>query len=169
MNSNLIMGSIAKPYGVKGWIKIYSYTNPICNIIDYSRLWILEIKGKNIYFKVKRIRLVNRFIIVQLDGIKTREKAKKIIGSLIKLPKNILPKLPKWEYYWYQLENLSVLNKEKKYIGKVNYIFVTGSNDVLVVKNKEESKEYFLPASVINNVNIKKGFLTVKWDIADKI
>ncbi|AGI27088.1 Ribosome maturation factor RimM [Candidatus Portiera aleyrodidarum] len=154
------MGSIAKSYGVKGWMKIYSYTNPRCNIIDYSRLWILEIKGKNIYFKVKRIRLVNRFIIVQLYGIKTREKAKKIIGSLIKLPKNILPKLPLGEYYWYQIAKLRVLNKEKKYIGKVNYIFVTGNNDVLVVKNKE-SKEYFLPTSVINNVNIKKGRITV--------
>lgn len=98
------MGSIAKSYGVKGWMKIYSYTNTRCNIIDYSRLWILEIKGKNIYLKVKRIRLVNKTISVQLYGIKTREKAKKIIGSLIKLPKNILPKLPKGEYYWYQIE-----------------------------------------------------------------
>ncbi|CAA3704743.1 16S rRNA processing protein RimM [Candidatus Portiera aleyrodidarum] len=84
------MGSISKSYGVKGWIKISSYTNPRCNIIDYSRVWILELKGKNIYFKVKRIRLVNRFIIVQLYGIKTCEKAKELIGSLIKLPQKYI-------------------------------------------------------------------------------
>lgn len=152
------MGSIVKSYGVKGWMKIYSYTNPRCNIIDYSRLWILEIKGKNIYFKVKRIRLVHRFFIVQLYGIKTREKAKTLIGSLIKIPKNILPNLPKGEYYLYQIEKFRVLNKENKYIGKVHYIFVIGNNDILVVKNK---KEYLLPASVITNVNIEKGILSV--------
>ncbi|WP_258172087.1 ribosome maturation factor RimM [Candidatus Portiera aleyrodidarum] len=161
LKNNLVMGIITKTYGVKGWVKIYSYTTPICNIIDYSRLWILEIKGKNIYFKVKHIYLVNRFILVQLNGIKTREKAKAIIGSLIKLPNKILPKLPKGEYYWYQLEKLNVFNKEKKYIGKVNYIFVTGANDVLVVNNKKNSKEYLLPTSVINNVDIIKGIIIV--------
>ncbi|WP_254045630.1 ribosome maturation factor RimM [Candidatus Portiera aleyrodidarum] len=105
---NIIMGSIAKSYGVKGWIKVNSYTNQRCNIIDYSRLWILEIKGKNIYLKVKRIRLVHRFFIVQLYGIKTCEKAKTLIGSLIKLQKKLLPNLQKGEYYLYQFKTLRV-------------------------------------------------------------
>ena len=69
------------------------------------------------------------------------ESAKTFVGCKVYLPKDILKKLPEGEYYWQDIIGLDVYSEDGKYIGKIESIFPTGSNDVYVCKGEKE--KYF--------------------------
>ena len=39
-----VLGKITTAFGIKGWVKVYSYTDPVTNILEY-RNWLLKIDG----------------------------------------------------------------------------------------------------------------------------
>ena len=34
-DSHVVLGKLTSPYGVKGWLKVYSYTSPMDSILEY--------------------------------------------------------------------------------------------------------------------------------------
>jgi 16S rRNA processing protein RimM len=90
------------------------------------------------------------------------ESAKNLVGCKVYLPKDILEKLPDGEYYFQDIIGLDVYSEEGNYIGKIESIFPTGSNDVYVCRG--EGKETLLPAisHVIKKIDINQRIMTVK-------
>jgi 16S rRNA processing protein RimM len=78
------------------------------------------------------------------------------------LPKDIMEKLPEGEYYWHDIIGLDVYSEEGTYIGIVESVFPTGSNDVYVCRG--EKREILLPAiaDVIRKIDVNQGVMTVK-------
>jgi len=104
-------------------------------------------------------------IIVKFNGIHTPEEARQLTGKLIEIERSHLPTLPKNEFYWSDLEGLTVINKNGDILGKVIYLIETGSNDVLVVKGKREFAIPYLLGSVVTSVDLEKQEIHVSWDI----
>lgn len=165
----VVLGKLTSPYGVKGWLKVYSYTSPMDGILAYPE-WIVVTRGERVTRRLVQGRRQGKGLVASLEGIDSREQAERLAGAEILLSKQTLTALDAGDYYWYQLEGLRVVTLQGVDLGYVNYLFETGANDVLVVQGDElslDGKERllpFLPDEVIREADLDAGRLTVDWD-----
>lgn len=164
-----VMGKVTSVYGVKGWVKVISYTQPKENICQYES-WQLEQSGKKSLVSVTHCKPHANGFVAQLDKCSDRELAKQYCGSLITVSQGELPELEEGEFYWHQLEGLRVVTIEGQLIGRVDHMIETGSNDVFVIRKCEGSidgKERmvpYLPDQVVKKVDLEAGVIEVDWD-----
>ncbi len=158
----VIMGRVTGLHGVRGWVKVHSYTRDHLDILKYTR-WSLHLAGAWCEIDVQEGRPQGRGIVVQLKGYDDRDQATAVVGADIAIPRARLPRLKKGEYYWSQLQGLSVTNLQGVALGRVSHLFETGSNDVLVVAGEQERLIPYLP-EVVLAIDLKAGTLSVDWD-----
>ncbi|MEH6575923.1 MAG: ribosome maturation factor RimM [Amphritea sp.] len=164
-----IVGRITTIYGVKGWVKIYSHTEPMESILDYSP-WLLKLNGQWQPVKISDGKKHGKGLVAKLVGVDDREIARQYCGMDIAIEKSLLPELENGDFYWSQLEKLDVLTESGEKLGKVSHLIATGSNDVLVVKGNADSidrKERlipYLPDQVVKEINLEEGTIRVDWD-----
>ncbi len=162
----IITGKVGAAYGIKGWLKIHSYTEEADQILHYSPWYLAE--GPNWQaFELEDGRQHGKGIVVKFTGIETPEIARKLAGKLIAVKREQLAPLPKNEYYWADLEGLTVIDQKGQTLGQISRLIATGSNDVLVVKDqhgKEQAIPY-LPGSVVKEIDLKQRRMYVDWDL----
>ncbi|WP_043529215.1 ribosome maturation factor RimM [Litchfieldella xinjiangensis] len=165
----VVLGKLTSPYGVKGWLRIYSYTSPMEGILEYPQ-WRIRQADQLRTLRLDQGRRQGKGLVASLVGVDSREQAEALAGAEILLPKQVLPELEPGDYYWHQLEGLRVTTREGVPLGRVNYLFETGANDVMVVKGDDEAVDTrerllpFLPDQVIVDVDLERGEMTVNWD-----
>ncbi len=158
----VILGRISGLFGVRGWVKVYSFTNPRTNVLDYP-VWYL--RGAN-GWEERRLdsgKAHGKGVIAKLNGIDDRDLAAELIDTEFAVPRTQLPKTGKNEFYWTDLEGLSVHNVEGVDMGRVDYLFATGSNDVMVVAGERQRLIPFTD-DAIKGVDLEAGVITVDWD-----
>ncbi|WP_417501018.1 ribosome maturation factor RimM [Marinobacter sp.] len=164
-----VIGRITSVFGVKGWLKVYSFTDPIEGILGYTN-WVLDLDGKRIPVKLEEGRRQGKAIVVRLKGIGDRELARTYCGAEIKVPTAELPELPEGEFYWRQLQGLNVFTVEGECLGRVDHLIETGSNDVLVVHATADSIDQrerlipYLPDQVVREIDLEARKLVADWD-----
>jgi len=167
--SETVMGKITSVYGVKGWVKVFSYTQPKENLLKY-KVWTLRKNSRDQQVKVLQSKVHGNGIVAYLEGYSDRERSKELSESLIMLEVDALPSLEDGDYYWHQLEGLKVLTVDGALLGKVSHLMETGSNDVLVIKKcagSLDAKERLVPyllEQVVKSVDIDSGQIVVDWD-----
>ena len=159
----VVVGKIGTPYGVKGWVKILSFTEEIDQILDYDP-WYLEDESGWRPIDVTDGARHGKGIIAKLEGFDTPEQSRLLTGLKVSVKRAQLAPLKTNEYYWRDLEGLTVINQDGKVLGKVIYLMETGANDVLVVKNE---KEHAIPyiKEVVLSIDLNKREMHVKWEL----
>ena len=164
-NEFVTLGKISGVFGVKGWLKIYTYTDPREGILNYSP-WYLKQGNSWTAIKVKAGHKQGKTLVAQLDNVDDRNLAERMIGLDIAVKASQLPHLGKNEYYWSDLTGLQVCSLDGKPFGRVDYVFATGANDVVVVK-KDAGGECLIPFvkdDVIKSIDLAKATIHVDWD-----
>jgi 16S rRNA processing protein RimM len=156
------VGRISGLFGVKGWVKIHSYTEPRANIVGYG-VWRLRQHGVESRLEVEDGRGQGGSVVAKLRGIDDREQARAWIGADIAIERGQLPACAPDEYYWTDLEGLEVRTVEGDVLGKVEYLVATGSNDVLVLGGAPERLIPFVLGSVIRSVDLDAGVIIADW------
>jgi 16S rRNA processing protein RimM len=166
----IILGRVSSVYGVKGWVKIYSYTEPMERILDYGE-WLLNLNGQWQPITVDKGRSHGKGMVAHFEGCDDREQARQYNGAEIAVPRERIPELPEGEYYWFQLEGLQAVNVQGNILGKVDHMMSAGaSNDVLVVKGDAESIDRqerlipYVPDVYVKEVDLEQGRILVDWD-----
>ncbi|RKR04519.1 16S rRNA processing protein RimM [Kushneria sinocarnis] len=159
----VLLGKLNSPHGVRGWVRVYSWTTPIEGIFDYPS-WSVEVGDEYRTLNVLEGQRHGKGLIARLEGIDSRSAAEELTNARILLPTDALPALDPGEYYWYQLEGLAVSTGDGVSLGRVAWLFETGANDVLVVKGDRERLIPFLPDEVIREIDLDAGTMTVDWD-----
>ncbi|WP_020560331.1 ribosome maturation factor RimM [Thiofilum flexile] len=159
----LVMGKIAGAYGIKGWVKIMSFTHPPEKILRY-RPWHLLKAGQPQQVKLKAGRPHGKVLVAWLDGVDDRTQAELLNGYEIAIERQHLPQLDKNEYYWSDLVGLKVVNQQGIEFGQVASLVETGANDVLVVQGERERLVPWILEQVIIHVSLEQGVITVDWD-----
>jgi len=160
----IVLGRVSGIYGVKGWLKIYSETDPVQNIARYKP-WFIE--KDNQWFEVTPLqgRKHGKGVIAQLEGCDDRDEAAKFKGCKIAIKREQLPQTAgKDEYYWTDLEGLKVENLDGVELGIVSHLFETGSNDVIVIKGDRERLIPYIKDQVVHEIDLDNGLMTVDWD-----
>jgi 16S rRNA processing protein RimM len=166
------MGRIGAPFGVKGWVKLFSFTDPADNLLDYHRFWVVvanESADGLQSLEFDEIKVHGKDFVGHIKDCDVREQACRYTGQELLIAKTELPALDAG-FYWYQLEGLRVVTTSGQDLGKVQHLLETGANDVLVVKGDAHSVDQserlvpYIKDSVIKQVDLKQATILVEWD-----
>lgn len=159
----LVIGKISGVFGIKGWVKIFSYTEPRDNLFNY-KCWHLRKNTELKTFQVEAGQAHSKSVVAKLQGIEDRDQAALLNGWDILIERSQLPPAGPDEYYWADLEGLVVETTQGVSLGVVDYLLETGANDVLVVKGERERLIPFLRGSTIITIDLDHGKIIVDWD-----
>lgn len=163
-NSMVVLGKLAGAFGIKGWVKVHSYTANTADIFSYQPLYF-SVNQEWQTVKLLDYQQQSKGLVAQFEHVQDRDVAIKLTGTEIAVQRSQLPSLDSDEYYWSDLEGLSVVTVAGVVLGKVGYLFETGANDVMVVKH--ETGEHWLPwliDTVIKRIDLTAGLIEVDWD-----
>lgn len=170
----IVVGKVSSVYGVKGWVKLYSFTEPMSNLLEYSQLYMQ--RGEQWQpVSISEGRQHGKSLVVALEGVDDREQAKALAGSELAVSRSELPDLPKDDFYWHQLEGLQVLTEVEgvqQLLGVVDHMMATGANDVMAVQpcdgsiDQQERLLPYVPGVYVKSVDLDAGMILVDWDPA---
>jgi 16S rRNA processing protein RimM len=155
----LPIGKIVGAHGVNGNLKVCSYAESVS--VFKPGCLILAIHAGNIekYLAIKWAKPHGKSILLSFKGVEDRNTAETLIGAELFIERTALPELEEGVYYWTDIIGLSVFSTDNQYIGRVESIMATGSNDVYVVKdpNKTNNNEILIPAieSVVLEIDVE--------------
>jgi 16S rRNA processing protein RimM len=169
----VVIGRFTGTFGVKGWLKVYSYTDPLENFLDYLYCQIQR-HGTWQATQIAEGKIHGKGLVVKLKGVDDPEQAAAYVGCDVAVVVTQLPLLPENEYYWRQLEGLQVIvdhpERGPLVLGRVDHLLATGANDVLVVKGDDSSIDKrerlipYLPDQVVLAVDLAAQQMRVDWD-----
>ncbi|MBA6291931.1 ribosome maturation factor RimM [Colwellia sp. MB3u-70] len=170
MGKDVTLGKVGAVYGIKGWLKIHSFTDDQEAILDYFP-WSLKLGNKIQSVEITDWRKHNNGLVVKVAGIDDRDVAQKLVGSEIFVSEEALSDLPEGEFYWRDLIGMAVVTDKGYDLGRVSDIMETGANDVLVVKanlkdgfGKKERLIPYLMDQVILSISAEDKQICVDWD-----
>ena len=170
MDKPVVIGRLGAVYGIKGWLKVHSFTDDAESIFEYAP-WLIEQNGVWRELRISGWRRHNNGLVCKLEGIDQREEAQALAGVDIAVGSQNFPELSEGEFYWSDLIGCQVVTTEGDDLGKVIDMMETGSNDVLVIKANlkdafgiKERLVPFLDGQVIKKVDLTTRTIEVDWD-----
>lgn len=157
----MVLGRVSGIFGVRGWVRVFSETDPKENILRYSP-WYLGQDGAP--RKLIDGKPQGKTVIARLDGCADCDQAAALMGQQIAVRRNQLPPATAGEFYWIDLEGLGVETLEGVKLGRVSHLFATGANDVLVVRGDRERLLPFAWDDVVRAVDFDEQRIIVDWD-----
>ena len=163
-DGRVLLGRIVGLFGVDGWVKVESYTEPRARILQY-RPWLLRTAGGETEVAQVRGRVQGKGLVAALPAVEDRDAAMDWVGAEIWVRRSALPRARPGEYYWIDLEGLEVVTADGVSLGTVSHLFSTGANDVLVVGDGERERMIpFVLKQFVREVNLDSGRIVVDWD-----
>jgi 16S rRNA processing protein RimM len=175
-NGLVIIGKITGHHGIKGWVKIQSFTRPADQIFEYRQIMLGTGDTMKSFRQadVLNYRHQGKGIIAQIEGFNSREDSEFITGCSMAINQDQLEVLSEGEYYWMDIIGSRVLNAAHKDFGTVDSMMETGANDVMVVisdvasgdESGDESIERLIPwiDDVIESFDPSAKVVRVNWD-----
>lgn len=164
--SQIVVGRIGGAHGLRGWLKIMSYTRPRENIFTYSP-WLIHVNESWQEIKIEESQQRGERLLVKMSGIDNPEEARVYMNCDIAIKREQLPDLSEGEYYWHDLIGLEVFNQDEISLGRISEITETGANDVLVVQQKGENiKNILIPLVMdvyVKQVDLNANKMQVDW------
>ncbi len=159
----VVMGRLVGVHGVRGWLKVESYTQPRDNIFQYSP-WYLADAERWHEVAVTDGRPRGKGLVVKLEGIDDRDAAAAMIGTDVAVRREQLPNLGSEEFYWSDLIGLEVVTTQGDALGVVHNLMETGANDVLVVRGDRERLVPWVRGRIVRAIDLDAGRIEVHWD-----
>lgn len=165
----VVIGRIVGTYGVRGWLKVLSFTADPLAILQY-RAWQVGAEGDWQQCEVVSGRAHGVGVVVHLAGIADREQARTLAGREVAVARALLGSAAANEYFWADLEGLQVVTTTGTVLGQVSHLFATGANDVMAVRAGDAGREQHLipfTRNVVQQVDLDHGLIIVNWDAGD--
>jgi len=169
------VGQLRVPFGIQGWLWVYSDTDPMTNIFDYQPWWVETPEGWQT-LTVKRWRTQSKGIVARITEIEDRSAADRYAGLVLWMSQSQLPAAGQDEYYWSDLIGLSVYGlaedetQSRPLLGEIAELFETGANDVIVVKpsaGSVDQEQRLIPwhSSTVAAVDLAARRMDVNWGV----
>ena len=160
----IVVGRINGLHGVRGWVKVFSHTQPRKNILSYST-WYLLRDGQWVATELLDGRPQGKGIVAKLKGFDDRDQSTALLTTEIGIRREQMSKAAANEYYWADLQGLKVINVEGIELGVVDQLMETGANDVLVLKDGDTERLIpFVLGQFVLDVALDQGVIKVDWD-----
>ena len=167
----LVVGRITAVFGVRGWVKVFSYTEQVEAVFDYQPWWIDTAQGRQ-QLVVDDWKRHGDGLVVHIKGVDDRDLARAWCQQDILVAKTELPGLSSDDFYWHQLVGMAVISHfegQTTRWGVVKSLLETGANDVLVIGGDAENidrEERLIPYAeqFVTNIDLQTQTIDVIWD-----
>jgi 16S rRNA processing protein RimM len=152
--SLLLVGKVVRPHGTDGLLKINSYAESAETFTKVEVVHLKGVSGEFVEFRVMSIKPHKKAFLLNLEGLKTLEKAEQHRGAEIYVSKDCLLR-DEGDYFWHELIGLKVYSLNGRFIGRIRHILSTGSNDIFIVGEGKE--EVLIPAihEVVKQIDLE--------------
>jgi 16S rRNA processing protein RimM len=168
-----VLGKIVGAFGIGGWVKVQSYTDPPENLLRYGQ-WLLCRNAESapiddwLPAKAAQSRATSKGLQVQLEGVADRTRAEQLNGMMIGVPREQLPKPGAGEYYWDDLVGLEAFSPKGDRLGRIADIRATTAHALLSIVADIDGKhvEHLVPlvSERLLKVELDAQRATVDWD-----
>jgi 16S rRNA processing protein RimM len=161
--TRIVLGRVAGPFGVKGWLKVESFTDPPAQILDFPR-WRVDAPGGAICeLRPAEGRAHGKGLVVRIEGVADRDAAVALGKPELWVEREELPALGPGEHYRADLLGCEVVNRQGVSLGRVDHFVDVPANPVMVVVGE---RERWLPVGpgLLLRVDAAKRRITVDWD-----
>jgi 16S rRNA processing protein RimM len=158
------LGTVGAPFGVRGWVKLRSYTDPPDRLLEHRSL-LLCLRGDWRLYSVEASGRSAGQLTVKLAGVGGREQAQALKGAGVSVPRSDLPPRGAKDYYRADLIGCEVVNLEGARLGVVEYFVETPAHPIMVVRGEQE---FWVPAvpQHLRRVELEQRRVLVDWDEA---
>ena len=160
----ILLGRVHGAFGVRGELKLESFTEPPRQILRYQPWTLRDPRGGERVLEGARARETAKGLVATFPGVDDRESAEALRGTEVWVARDALPPPAPGQYYWVDLEGLRVANLDGTDFGTVSHLFSTGVNDVLVARGDRERMIPFREPDYVVSVDFDAGLVTVDWD-----
>jgi len=162
LTDRAIVGQIVSARGVKGEVRVYPLVDDPDFFSQVKSVWLGRGDDPGEPRRIIRARFLNNYAVLQLEGVATRNEAEALAGMKLSVPVSEMPPLEEGLYYHFQLEGLRVETTEGHFLGILDHVMETGSNDVYVVRDPA-GKDLLIPATheVIQSINLEARSMVV--------
>lgn len=161
MNRRVVLGQVGGAFGVQGWVRIQSYTDPPANILGYSR-WQLGRAGQWREVEVEDSKVTAKGVLAKLAGVATPEAARLNTGAQIAIGRDELPEPAPGEYYWSDLEGLAAFGREDQLLGRIEEFRTTPAGPVVVIRGERQHWVPFVKERIVA-VDLDAGRVVLDW------
>ena len=164
-DGHVTVGEIRGAYGVRGWVKLFSWTRPRTNLFSYEQF--VDSAGRG--WRLLEGREQGKLLVGRLEGVTDRDEALALHGTALMVPRTALPEPDDDEYYWSDLIGMTVTDLAGQVLGRVDDLMETGAHDVMVLVRPggEELLVPFVPGAFVHEVDLAAGRIVVDWHDGD--
>jgi 16S rRNA processing protein RimM len=162
----VLIGKIAGVHGIRGNLKVVSYADSP-DVFETDRPFlVIDARGASHSHTIDWVRPHQRGLVMAFHDIQDRDGAETLLQAQIYIKRSDLPELEESTYYWFELIGLAVTSSNGEFLGRIDSVMETGSNDVYVVKDEDRGTSYevLVPAmgTVVRSVDLERGVMTVE-------
>jgi 16S rRNA processing protein RimM len=156
----VLLGDIGRPQGLKGEVRIRSFTAEPAAIADYGPL---EDETGRRAFEIESLRTDAKGVVARIKGVSTREGAEALTGTKLYVPRSRLPEHGEEEWYHSDLIGLTVLDQPGASLGTVVAIHNFGAGDLLEIRPAAGGPDVLVPFTreTVPEVDVEGGRLTL--------
>jgi len=160
----VVVGHISGIWGVQGWVKVYSWTDPVTALFDYQPWYLGQDRRPA---RVFEWRQQGHKLLAHLEGVDSADLAADLIEAQIRVPLDALPPAEPGQYYWHDLIGLGVVDLDGNELGRIDSMLSTGANDVMDVQTAEGRHHLipFVTDRYVRSVDLQAGRVCVDWSV----
>ena len=162
----VILGHLGAPWGIKGWIKVDSFTDPPAAILNYPVWQVARADGgwEPVRVVAGRQQGTGRLVVAGLEGVASPEDARRFVGRDVAVPRTELPEPKAGEYYWEDLLGCRVATLEGVELGGISHFLEYPAGPVMVVRDGARERWIPLVPRHLKKVDLGERCVTVDWD-----
>jgi 16S rRNA processing protein RimM len=155
------VAQIGAPHGVRGEVKLWSFTADPLSVQDYGPL---ETEDGAARFEIASLRPAKDHLVVRLKGIDDRTAAERLTNIRLFVPRERLPTTDdEDEFYHADLIGLAVVDSNGNTLGNICAIHDFGAGDLLEIKPAQGSATVLLPftSTAVPEIDMVGGRIVV--------
>ncbi len=162
----VVLGRIGAPFGVQGWVKVNSFTDPKEGIVDFRSWELVRAAGQAERRTVLDWKRAGGAVAVRLEGVESRDAAQLLTGCEVQVDRSELAPTADNEYYWHDLVGLEARNRDGAMLGRVQGVLDMPAHPVLVLAGDRERLVPLVPDRLVA-VDFASGRVTLDWHLDD--
>lgn len=162
----VILGHLGAPWGIKGWLKVDSFTDPPAALLNYPVWQVARADGgwEPVRVVTGRPQGTGRQLVAGLEGVASPEDARRFVGRDVAVPRSELPEPKAGEYYWEDLLGCRVATLEGVELGVVGHFLEYPAGPLMVVRDGSRERWVPLAPRHLKKVDLGERRVTVDWD-----
>lgn len=159
------VGVVVGIHGLRGDLKVRPLSHGSTALLDTRELWLAHPGESRKRYVAVRCVQHKKSMLLRLQGAESFELAEPLVGCEVLMAYDDLPETGSDEDYWFELEGLTVVDRRRGEIGRLEDLFATAAHDVYVVNGR--FGEVLIPAVKQFVIEVDQQQKTMLVDLPD--